>query len=473
MGHKNIWLRIAALWAFLLFSVSPPMLAQSAVSGTIIGTVSDATGAAVSGAAVSMENLAKGITYRATTNDSGNYTATDVQPGTYRISITQPGFQKSVQENVSVLVSQTTRADASLQVGTETQEVTVSSAPPPIETDRATVQTTLSAGQISSLPVTNRNFTNLGLLTPGAVLNTSQQQPSENPQQSTLVNTNGQLYANSNYLIDGMNNNDVVLGITIVNPPIDSVSEVTTETSNYDAEYHGMGAVLAIETKSGSNQLHGSAFEFLQNNVFEARDPFTQGLASPGQPIPPHRGIPELRWNQFGGSVGGPIKKNRIFFFGDYQGTYRRIGASESLRVPTAAERTGNLSDLGVTIYDPTTGNANGSGRSPFANATIPAADIPVPIQNLLSNIPLPNFAAASPTANNYAASTVEMYDTNQFDTRGDYFSSNNKLHVLGRYDYMGANINAPGPFGLYGGSAFPSAWFLRYLRFAQSERYR
>src|SRR5581483_2628339 len=130
--------------------------------------------------------------------------------------------------------------------------------------------------------------------------------------------------------------------------------------------------------------------------IFEARDPFTQGLITPGQPAPPHRGIPELRWNQFGGSVGGPIKKNRIFFFGDYQGTDRRIGASESLRVPTAAERTSNLSDLGVTIHDPTTGNANGNGRTPFPNATIPTAQIPTPIQKLLSNIPLPNVATSN-----------------------------------------------------------------------------
>ncbi len=444
----------------LLISTAICSFSQTAVSGTILGTVVDASGAAVAAADVEIHNVSKGVTYRTTTNDSGNYTQTNVQPGSYMITVTKAGFQKYLQQNVSVEVSQSTRVDASLQVGTATQEVTVTSAPPPIETDRATVQTTLDAGQIASLPVANRNFTNLGLLTPGALLNTSQQQPSENPQQSTLVNTNGQTYANSNYLIDGMNNNDVVLGLTIVNPPIDSVAEATTETSNYDAEYHAIGAVVAVETKSGTNDLHGSVFEFLQNDIFEARDPFTQGLHAPGTPAPPHNGIPELRWNQFGGSIGGPIKKNRLFFFGDYQGTYRKIGASESLRVPTAAERTGNLSDLGVTIYNPFTGNPDGTGRSTFTNAQIPQSLIPQPIQNLLANLPLPNITPVSPTANNYSASTVEGYNTNQFDIRSDYFSASNKLHVFGRYDYLGANIDAPGPFGLYGGAAFPQLGF-------------
>jgi hypothetical protein len=435
-------------------------LGQNAVSGTVIGTITDATGAAVPGATVELRNTAKGITYRATTNDSGNYTLSNAQPGTYTVSITKTGFQNYLQENVAVAVSQSIRVDASLQVGAQTQEVTVSSAPPAIETDRASVQTSLSAGQIGSLPVPNRNFTNLSLLTPGSVINTYQHAPSENPQQSTLVNTGGQIFANTNYQLDGMNNNDVVLGITMVNPPVDSVAEFTAETSNYDAEYHATGAVIAVETKSGTNDVHGSLFEFLQNDIFEARDPFTQGLHPPGTPEPPHRGIPELRWNQFGGSLGGPIKKSRLFFFGDYQGTYRRLGASESLRVPTVAERTGDLSDLGVTIYNPYTGNPDGTGRAVFPGAAIPSTLIPAPITKLLNALPLPNFTPVSPTANNYAASAVENYNTNQFDIRSDYFSKGGNLHAFGRYDYLTTDITAPGPFGLYGGTAFGQLGF-------------
>jgi Carboxypeptidase regulatory-like domain/TonB dependent receptor len=430
-----------------------------ATAGSVIGTVLDSTGSAVPGATVDIKNTGKGISNQTTTNESGNYTQPQLTPGSYTITINKPGFKKFVQQNVTVSVGQSTRVDASLQLGEATQEVTVTSAPPGLETDRAEVQTKLSSGQISSLPVLNRNFTSLTLLTPGAVSNTYQQPASENPQQSKLVNTGGQIFAGTNYQLDGMNNNDTVLGIVMVNPALDSVAESTTATSNYDAEYHATGAVVNVETKSGSNEIHGSAFEFLQNNIFQARDPFTQGLHAPGTPAPPNRGIPELRWNQFGGSIGGPIKKDKLFFFGDYQGTQQRIGASQSLRVPTAAERTGNLSDLHTTIYDPTTGNADGSGRVPFANFTIPTNRIPTPITNLLNALPVPNIATSNPTANNYSTSTVEDYPSNQFDVRGDYYPTE-KLHIFGRYSFLQTSVDAPGPFGLYGGPQFSSLGF-------------
>jgi hypothetical protein len=429
-----------------------------AVSGNIFGTVLDPSGAVVSGAAVTLLNTGTSITRTTTTNDSGNYSASDLLPGIYQVTVTKTGFSKFVQQNVNVAVAQSTRVDAQLQVGQETQQVTVTEAPPGVETDRAEVQSHMTQRQIQDLPVINRNFTNLTLLVPGATLNTFQHAPSENPQQSTLVNTNGQEFAGTNYLLDGMNNNDQVLGITMVNPPIDSVGNLAISTSNYDAEYtQAGGAVVNVSTRAGSNEAHGSAFEFLQNNIFQARDPFTQGLHAPGTPAPANRGIPALRWNQFGGSFGGAIKKNKIFAFGDYQGTYRRIGGSQSLRVPTAAERTGNLSDLGVPIYDPQSGNPDGTGRSLFAGGVIPTNRISAPVANLLSNLPQPNIAASNPSANNYATSNVESFDTNQFDVRGDHYLTE-KLRYFARYSFLQASITAPGPFGLYGGPAYP-AW--------------
>ncbi|MBV9676108.1 MAG: TonB-dependent receptor [Acidobacteriaceae bacterium] len=448
------------LWAVItaLFVLPWGLLAQ-ATSGTILGTVLDPSGTAVPGATVTIDDVGKGTTQTVETNESGNYTVGQLTPGTYRVTVNRPGFRRFVQENVSVGVAQSSRVDATLQIGEASQEVTVTDAPPSIQTDRAEVQTSLTSGQISSLPVLNRNFTNLTLLTPGSVINTYQHAPSENPQQSTLVNTNGQLFAGTNYQLDGMNNNDSVLGITMVNPTVDSVGTFTASTSNYDAEYGATGAVINVETKSGTNDFHGSAFEFLQNNIFQARDPFSQGLHDPGTPAPPNRGIPALRWNQFGGSLGGPIKKDKLFFFGDYQGTQRRMGASQSLRVPTASERTGNLSDLGVRIYDPNSGNADGTGRTLFPNATIPTGFISTPATNILNALPLPNIPAAAAGLNNYATSVVETYNTNQFNIRADHYVTD-KLKYFGRYSYLQANIVAPGPFGLYGGTAFPALGF-------------
>lgn len=314
------------LLAIAAFLIVPAVSFSQAVSGTIIGTIQDPSGAGIVGATVEATNNATGVTLRTTSNESGNYTITAVPVGEYTVTVSNTGFQKFVQQNVSVSVSQSSRVDAQLTVGQISQEVTVSSAPPQIETDRASVQTQLSSGQIENLPIVNRNFTNLTLLTPGSVVNTFQHAASENPQQSTLVNTGGQEFAGTNYQLDGMNNNDQVLGITMVNPAVDSVAEFVAQTSNYDAEFQAAGAVINVSTKAGTNDFHGSLFEFLQNNYFQAADPFTQG---PGRgPIPP------LRWNQFGGSLGGPIKKDKLFFFGDYQGTRRRIGGSQQVRVP-------------------------------------------------------------------------------------------------------------------------------------------
>ena len=445
----------AFLLGLLLTIILGVRLNAQAVSGTMLGTVTDPSGALVSGAKVTIKNVDQNTITTTTSNDSGNYIQTQLQPGRYELTVEKAGFNQFVQQNVTVTVGQSSRVDASLRVVGVTQQVVVSEAPPEFQTDRAEVDTSLGMQQITQLPVANRNFTNLTLLVPGAQLNTFQHAAAENPQQSTLVNTNGQEFSGTNYLLDGMNDNDAVLGIVMVNPPLDSVAETSIATSNYDAEFtQAGGAVVRIRTQSGSNQLHGSAFEFLQNNVFEARDSFTQGLHDPGTPAPDHRGIPELRWNQFGGSLGGPAIKDKLFWFGDYQGTYRRVGASELVRVPTVAERTGNLSDLGVPIYDPTTGNPDGSGRSQFGGNIIPTSRISTPVTQVLNALPQPNLTPSNPAAPNYDASAVEQFDTQQFDLRVDHYLTN-KFRYFGRYSFLDATLNAPGPFGLYGGPAF------------------
>ncbi len=450
--------RLRSALALLLLLCTSPSLFSQAVSGNIIGTVTDPSGAGVGGATVQAANTGTNFSTQTTTNESGNYTVADLAPGTYSITITKPGFRSFRQQDANVSVSQSSRVDATLSVGETSQEITVTDAPPTIESDRAAVETRLTSQQISTLPLSGRNFTSLALLTPGSVVNTFQHAASENPQQSILVNTGGQEFAGTNYQLDGMNNNDSVLGITIVNPAIDSVGSFTAQTNDYDPEYQATGAVIQVETKSGTNQLHGSAFEFSQNNIFQARDPFTQGLHTPGTPAPANRGIPELRYNQFGGSIGGPVRKDKLFFFVDYQGTQRRIGGSESLRVPTASERAGNLSDLGIPIYDPNTGTPNGTGRTLFPGANL-TGHISPPAAAIVNALPSPNIATSNPSANNYSTSAVEDYPSNQFDTRGDY-TINQKLRVFGRYSYLAANVTAPGPLGLYGGSAFPAFSF-------------
>ena len=458
MSRQNLLTLCAACAILFSILLTPVAILGQATSGSIIGTVTDQTGAAVPGASVDIRNVDQNVTSNVATNESGNYVQGQLVPGRYEVTIKKAGFNAAVQPNVPVTAGTTVRVDQQLQIGEKTQQITVNEAPPGLETSNAQVTSTLSSQQMNRLPVVNRNFTNLNLLAPGATLNTFQHAASENPQQSTLVNTNGQEFAGTNYILDGMNNNDSVLGITMVNPPIDSVGETTIITSNYDAEFtQAGGSVILVETKTGGNAFHGSLFEYLQNNVLEARDPLTQGLHNPGTPEPPHRGVPELRYNQFGGSFGGPVIKNKIFFFLDYQGTLRRAGASQLIRIPTAAERSGNLSNLGIPIYNPSTGNPDGTGRTPFPGGVIPANLISAPATNLMNALPLPNLTPADPAAPNYSVSSVERYNTHNVDARGDHYVSD-KLRYFGRYSTLIADVNAPGPFGLYGGPGFP-AW--------------
>jgi hypothetical protein len=453
------------LVAALLFGilVSSRAVGQAAY-GNVIGTVTDATGAAVPNAKITATDTAKGVSYTATTNASGYYTLNNLTPGDYKVVVEAQGFKGFQQEPVPVIVGTSSTLNASLQVGATTESVTVSGAPPLLETDRAAVSTDLSSGQIADMPIVNRNFTQLQLLLPGSAKMPWQHGQTENPQGGIQVNTNGQLFSGTNFMIDGMDNTDPVLGIVMINPPIDSVQEFRGTTSNFDAEFsQAGGSVIQVQTKSGTNDFHGSLFEFLQNDYFQARDQFTQKTGK----------LPPLRWNQFGGSIGGPIKKDKLFAFFDYQGTRQHNGGEVSIRVPTAAERTGDLSDLGVPIYDPTTGAADGSGRTQFSDSTratpsnplglniIPLNRITAQATNLLATnfVPLPNLTPTDPTANNYAIGGVQVFNTNQFDIRVDDYVTNN-LRYFGRYSYGGYHLDTPGALGIAGGQQFNNLSF-------------
>src|SRR5205807_6066134 len=333
-----------------------PKVSGQAAYGTIIGTATDPSGAGVPKAKVTATDMEKGVSQETSTNDSGNYTFSNLIPGNYKVTIEAKGFKTYVQASMPVIVGSSTTMNATLQVGEVGETLTVDSAPPLLETDRASVSTDLTSQQVESLPILDRNFTELELLLPGAAKMPWQHGQTENPQGGIQVNTNGQLFSGTNFMIDGMDNNDPVLGIVIINPPIDSVQGFNATTSNFDAEFsQAGGVVIQVETKSGTNQIHGSGFEFFRNNIFQARDPFTQPTS-----------VPTVHWNQFGGSLGGPIRKDKLFYFFDYQGSRQHNPGSTSIRVPTEAERAGDLHDLNIPIYDPATGNPDGTGRTQF-----------------------------------------------------------------------------------------------------------
>lgn len=461
-------LAVSAFCALVLLIFSPKANGQAA-SGTIIGTVTDPSGAAVLGAQVMVTDVEKGVSFDTTTNESGYYSLTNLTPGNYKVSVASKGFKTFVQTNVSVIIGQSTTINVTLEVGAVGEQVTVDAAPPVMETDRASLKTDLTSEQVVSLPIMDRNFTELELLLPGAAKMPWQHGQTENPQGGIQINTNGQLFSGTNFMIDGMDNTDPVLGIITINPPIDSVQGFNATTSNFDPEFSQAGGVVVqVETKSGTNEIHGSGFEFYRNNVFEARDPFTQPTS-----------VPDTHWNQFGGSLGGPIKKDKLFYFFDYQGSRQLNSGSAAIRVPTSAERAGDLRDLGVPIYDPTTGNPDGTGRTQFvsfpsgtnANSqctnaagcpnVIPTSRLSQQALNLLATtfVPLPTLTPTDPTAPNYLKSGVEDFNTNQLVFRVDHFLTP-KLRYFGRYSYGGYYLNSPGALGTAGGTQFSNIGF-------------
>ena len=309
----------------------------------------------------------------ATTDSSGNYNKGQLIPDTYKVAIEAPGFKKVVSDNILVHVDQASRYDAALTVGEVSTEVEVTAAAPLLQSDRADVAQTFTAPQINDLPNIGRNLQSMELLNPGTAKIGWQHASDENPQGSVQMVVNGQLFDSMGYELDGTTNQDPILGIIVINPTFDSVAEVKQANQNFDAEFAYVGGGIAsYSTKSGTNALHGDVFEYLQLNS----PGFTTFAANPfsGLPAAPYR------QNQFGGSVGGHIIKDKLFYFGDVQLNRQSQGAGVVTSVPDAANRSGNFSDWLAynpvyQIYDPNSGNTQtGVGRTPYPKTRFPPA---------------------------------------------------------------------------------------------------
>ncbi len=420
-----------------------------AVYGTIVGTVTDATGAAVANAKITITDTGRDVTQNTTSNESGNYSQRFLIAGKYRIRVESEGFKASVQDNVLVSVDTEIRVNIALELGAVSQTVEVSSDAGVLKTERSDVASTYTERTVTELPVLNRRFTNFQLMTPGVVaFPTSVTAASaENPQGSYRMLVNGQSFAGTSHLLDGTDNHDAVLGWIVINPTLESVTEAKITTANYDAEFGVASAgVVSAQTKSGTNQAHGSAFEFLRNDHMIARNPFTQSKVIPNSG---GRLIPLTQWNQFGGSFGAAAIKNKLFYFGDYQGTRRNTGGAALLRVPSAAERAGDMSATGINIFDPATG-ATPALRQQFPGNIIPPSRLSSGSQNLLKLIPAANSAAILDQPN-FASSGGVRFNDHAFNVRGDYYLSD-KIHTFGRYSMQDFKMVAPGSFGLVAG---------------------
>lgn len=446
----SLGLLLVCCFAFLLCTTTA---SGQAVYGSIAGTVTDPQGNAVAGAKVTVTSITKNTTDETTTNDTGLYTVLHLIPDTYKVHIEAQGFKAFDVASVLVQVDAQSQVNAQLQVGAVTQSVEVTGEVPQLKTDRADVAIDLDARMINQLPIMDRNFTTLLLDSPGAQKLVGWSHAStENPQGSQQTFVAGQHFSGTGYELDGTDNQDPILGIIVINPNLDSVGEAKIMLQNFDAEFgKAIAGLMVASTKSGTNDIHGSAFWFRNSDATQARDPFTQPASKP---------LPSAKWNQFGGSVGGAIIKNKLFYFGDYQATRQASGVTNNITIPTATvlstctATTGNC-DLsqylgnvtgGGQIYDPATGNPlTGAGRTAFAGNLIPVSRLSPAAVALLKRFPTP---INNSLFNNFFGSGSGPFHQNAFDVRGDYQAPGN-LHIFGRFSLANYSLTGSPSLGI------------------------
>lgn len=457
-------LAVIGILATALLTCPTAVMAQ-AVYGSIFGTVTDTTGAVVPNATVTVTDVAKGTTVTVQSGASGDYRVQHLIPDTYTVSIQAKGFKTANSDNVVVYADTAPKVDIALAPGSAQESVQVTSEAALLQTEHVDVNTILNERAVQTLPNFNRNFTAFELLTPGTTYIGWNVGESQNPERSQQIEVQGQLPFATGYELDGTDNQDPVIGIEVINPNLDAVSEMKVTSQNYDAEFgKAVAGIVTAQTRSGSNNYHGSLFEYWRSDVLQARDPFAEF-----QPDPlTGRFIPGTLHNQFGGSFGGPIVKDKIFFFGDYQGLRERIGTAGLTTVPTALAKStctsgGNcdLSDYlgaGLQIFDPATDATSTAGRTAFGGNLIPANRLSAAAVNFLKLIPSPNVAGAG-IVNNYLASGSGPFTTNQADFRvDDHFSD--KLHLFSRYTWFDSNLSGSPFFGAAGGLGFGAGNF-------------
>jgi hypothetical protein len=397
-------------------------------NGDVIGTVTDTNGALIPGAKVTLTNTGTNIAVSTTTDGTGDYTFNLLNPGQYMVAIEAKGFKKLVIPGLALAAGDRLRENANMEPGNVEETVEVTAAAPLLQTDSSTVQSTVTEQSVQDLPLNGRNFINLVQAQPGVNSGSSGaissgQRPDDRAATSTVV-ANGQSDVFNNELIDGLDNNEREQGFIGVSPSVDAIAEVQVETNNFSADVgRSAGAVVNIITKSGTDTFHGSAFEYFRNDIFNTRDWFAKTGATPK---------PEYRQNQFGGSIGGPIVKNKTFFFADIQNNRVVQGISSGLlTVPSVRENPGCP--------------GNTSGNYDFTDdggSVLPAAYANQVGKAYFSMFPCPNVSATA-TVDNYESVVKQPQTTLSADGRIDQHFSNGDT-LFGRYSYNNVNTNVP-----------------------------
>ena len=454
-----VWHCGAAVLVLLLAMLMVPVRAPAQVLyGTLTGNVTDQSGAVLPNATVEALNTGTGVTRSATTDASGDYRFNALQPGTYKISISASSFATKVFEKVDLGANVVRRVDAQLQVAAQSQNVTVTSEAPVLQTDKADVHTDLTRQVVDDLPSAGsqgRNFQSLLQLIPGAGLTSETNSLAGNPERAMNTNVNGQSNQTVNTRIDGVQDAYPWLPANVAYvPPSDAIQEVNVVTNSFDAE-QGMaaGAAVNVQIKSGTNEFHGSADWFHTDQNFTALNYFQPSTTKKNR----------NNQNQFGGTFGGPIKKDKLFFFVDYERTTQRGKAGPDQRtLPTAAMATGDFRNLpgNPIIYDPTTGDNHGAGKQQIScngvlnvicpNRIDPAATA---LLQLLQPSMAQEVAPNNQGLNNFFGSGTALFNRDNADIKINYLPTQ-KAMVFGRYSFSRILVFDPPLLGDAGGDA-------------------
>jgi outer membrane receptor protein involved in Fe transport len=440
-------LSLTAGLAVLLIASQSSTFAQG-LYGSLVGSVTDPSGAVVPNASITVTSVGTGQIRQGASDQSGRYNFVDLVPGTYNVVVSAAGFRKVEETSLTITPNTVNRYDVHLVVGQQTEQINVSADAVQLQTDKADTHAEINSKEVADLPISGsgyRNYQQLIDLTPGAMPSTFYNSQTDVPGIPLNTHINGGAGQTNVTQIDGATSVNVWLpqysGYVV---PAETVDVVNVVTSAADADQGtGGSSSITVVTKSGTNTIHGSAFEFHNDQHLNARNYFLQ----PGTSIPV--GI----YNNYGGTVGGPIKKDKLFYFASYDSTNQKESGNGLYTVPTDDQRAGNFSNssYGAQIYNPNTGNlATGSGRTLFPNETIPAMLISPQAVKLQSYYPEPNLPG---TVNNYAATGGPILDRSQYDFKVNY-NRTEKHVIFVKYDFMDAKSGGNGIFGVAGGPA-------------------
>lgn len=428
----------------LLFSLATMLMASFAlrplhaqVTAQIAGTIEDPQHAAVIGANVVLANEATGLERKTTTNESGAFVVALLQPGSYRIKVEAPGFRPLTRTGILLQVAQTATVNIALEVGSDVQTVSVTEEIPLLDTSTDAIGGVVSPAQVENLPMLGRNSNSLIVLEPGVV---ATRQTTANPVLEShyqFFSINGSRPNQSQFLLDGGNDSNLAFNGPEYTPGVEEVQEYRIQTSNFSAEYgNSAGGVINISTKSGTNQFHGSLFEYVRNNIFSANNFFSNRAGVPRA---------KLRYNQFGGTVGGPILRNKAFFFFAYEGLRQITPAVVTTSVPTALQQAGDFSQTFnsagalLTIYDPAStvpdpSNPGNYIRTAFPGNKIPTARLDPVALAIQKYFPAPNQQGSPGSGlNNFFFSGTNTQQTNNYSGRGDY-QLTASTQIMGRF---------------------------------------